>query len=47
MLSGAITWLKTQANNIWFVILGSMFAGEYLKPGRMISDLLDKVRRGI
>lgn len=47
MLNRVTTWLKTQANNIWFVIIGSMFAGEYLKPAKMISGLLDRVREGL
>lgn len=36
--------LKQWIYSFWGVVFGSMLAGEYFKPGRIISNFLDDVR---
>jgi hypothetical protein len=39
-----IEWLRNWVYSFWGVVVGSMLAGEYFKPGRIISNFLDDVR---
>jgi hypothetical protein len=42
-LKGIWTWITGQGKSFWGLVLAAAFAGEYVKPARMISNFLEGV----